>query len=113
MPEDPSRHLDHSLVTAYALNMLDEFYKISQSITRYFSESLYIVATLQHDILPVRVVDQILEQQHDAKERALTAFNRVVTGNELCGTVLHNVGLCFRKFQNNEFWPFRIPYVYF
>ncbi|KAF3045405.1 hypothetical protein E8E11_007957 [Didymella keratinophila] len=49
--------LEKPLIVAYIFNMPNEFFKISQSVIRDSSDSLNIMAALEQDILPIRVVD--------------------------------------------------------
>ncbi|KAJ4989075.1 hypothetical protein SVAN01_05513 [Stagonosporopsis vannaccii] len=112
MPEDVSHGLEKFLVATYALDLPEEFTKISQSMIRDSSEPLSVVAILRdHDTIPISVIDQILKGQHDAQKRALAAFDQVVTGDEICSTAFENVGKCFKKFRDDNLWPFGIPSV--
>ena len=103
--------LEKPLIAAYIFNMPDEFFKISQSMIRDSAEPLDIVAALEQDVLPIRVMDQIIKKHHNAQKQALVAFNEVVTGDELCNTALQIIGACFRKFVDDRVWPLGVPSV--
>lgn len=94
------RDLERILVTAYILDLAEEFFQTSQAMIRDTTEPPNIVAALETGILPLRVMDQITQRRFHVQKHTQLAFDRVVENNEQCDIAYRNVGVCLRRLRD-------------
>lgn len=97
---------EKTLVATYLLDLAPQFLDTSKSLIRDRSDLLSISAmSLDHEFLPLRLLERIVREQYETQRRALVALGPIVPATDICDAARLKMAEFLQDLRLIGLWP--------